>query len=123
MKFVARKDFANAPSLKLKLTKDTPGFVHELHVHKGHRFSVGSADTLELEDNQANKVIIAQLIVSKSAVIDNDKNAPLIKKIDAEVAAERKQAEAVKAAPSLPELVAAAFADALAQSGLVKAKA
>ena len=122
MKFVARKDFANVPSLKLPLTKSTPGFVHELHVHKGHRFEVGKAETLELEDNQSNKVIIAQLIVSKSAVIDNEKNKPLIAKIDAEVAAERKQAESAKSMPSMPELIAAAVAGALAEAGLVKVK-
>ena len=118
MKFVAAKDFANVKSLNLTLDPKADNFVHELHVPKGHRFEVGTGETLELEPVQANKVLIAQLIVSKSAVGDNEKNKPLIKKIDAEVAAANKAAAKQEKAQSLPELIAAAVAKALVEAGV-----
>ena len=124
MKFVAKKDFANAPALGLKLTEKTPGFVHELHVHKGHRFEVGSTDIFDdLKPNE--KDVVAQLIAGKSAVYDSTANKSVIAKIDAEVeadaAAEDKRKEKAAAAESitvagvlaaLPEMIAQAVAAA-----------
>ena len=121
MKLVARKDFANVPALGLKLNEKTEGFIHENHVHKGHRFEVGSTDIFD-DLKETEKVIVAQLMVSKSAVINNDSNKHVIAKIDAEAKIERaaEKSASEKAATSLPELIAAAVATALASVGVIK---
>ena len=118
MKLVAKKDFANVGSLALEASKHN--LKHPMHVHKGVRFAVGTTEIFD-DLKQAEKVVVAQLISSKSAVIDNDANKALVAKIDAEAAAEVKAEQAASAkVQSLPELIAAAVATAL--SGMKPAK-
>jgi hypothetical protein len=100
MKLVCKDDFFNTPDLGIKLV-DTKGeplpsvnkdlFRHANHVHKGHRFEIGTGETYNDLSNE-QKEQVGLLLRLKKAVIDNDENAKLgtIKQIDAEAAAELK---------------------------------
>jgi hypothetical protein len=123
MKLVARRDFANVPKLGLKLTDGTKGFVHAGHVHKGHRFEVGTSDIFE-DLKVEDQATVAQLIGSRCAVYDVDANKAVLAKIDAEVSEAARQSKSVNAAPSMAELIASAVsgavAKALADAGVIK---
>jgi hypothetical protein len=120
MKLVACKNFANVPSLGLKVNPEDVGFVHPLHVHKGYRFDIGTGkiygdSKTQTDLTQPERTLIAQLIVSKSAVIDDgsSESKAVIARIDAEVAVERKADAAAAKVLSQPEMIAAAVASAL----------
>lgn len=113
MKFVAIKDFANVKALGLD--KADHKLAHENHVHKGTRFAVGKTEIFK-DLREDDKTLVAQLIASRSAIVDCDANKPLIEKVDTEVKAEAKAAEAAGKPVSLPEMIATAVATALAQA-------
>ena len=118
MKLVAKKDFANVPSLALT------GLEVPTHVPKGKRFAVGAAE-LFADLSQTEKTLVAQLMVSKAVVADDsDKaNVAAIAKIDAEVKAEAIAAAKAAKPVSMEEAVASAVASALVAAGVIKAKA
>lgn len=91
MKLVAKKDFANVPSLAIKLewyVKGADGKPLKNHIYKGARFSIGTSEIFdELDETDKNKV--AQLMASNSVMVASDK--PAVDKIDAEVAADRQR--------------------------------
>jgi hypothetical protein len=100
MKFIAKKDFLNVPALGIVLNEKTPGFVNANHVHRGHRFSIGSDDVFKKCTDSERKIITA-LISSESVVVDNQANTEAVAKIDAEMKtkAARKASAAQSAAP------------------------
>lgn len=120
MKLVAIKDFANVRALGLTIPEETEGFKHGGHVHKGHRFTIG---TTEIYDDlkAVEKENVGQLLHARCAIFDDKDNAKLIAKLDAEVAKERaaakKLAEAKPAATvsdilqALPKMIATALAE------------
>jgi hypothetical protein len=93
MKLVAKRDFANVPALRLKLTEKTPGFVHENIVHKGLRFEVGPSDDFK-NLHPSEKEVVTQLLSANAAILDISANAAPIALIDTAVAAESKRAAA-----------------------------
>ena len=91
MKLVAKKDFANVPSLAIQLewyVKGADGKPLKNHIHKGARFSIGTSEIFDGLD-EADKNKVAQLMVSNSVMVASDK--PAVDKIDAEVAADRQR--------------------------------
>jgi hypothetical protein len=96
MKLIAKRDFANVPALRLQLTGETPGFVHENIVHKGHRFEIGTAPEFK-NLHPSEKEVVTQLIASHAAILDIAPNQAAIAVIVAEVAAEAKRAAAAAA--------------------------
>ena len=95
MKLIATRDFANVKPLGLDAV--ALKLAHENHIPKGTRFSVGSTEIFN-DLRAAEKVTVAQLVTSKSAIIVNAENAALVAKIETEVAAEAKR-NAPKEAP------------------------
>src|ERR1017187_3526579 len=87
MKLVAKRDFANVPSLGLTIDPKTPGFKHPKHVHKGYRFEIGTSPTFD-GLNDAEKKIVAELKVSHAVADASDLAA--CAKIDEEVADDKK---------------------------------
>ncbi len=120
MKLVAIKDFANVRALGLTVPETAEGFKHAGHVHKGHRFAIG---TTEIYDDlkAVEKENVGQLLHARCAILDDKDNEKLIAKLDAEVAKERaaakKLAEAKPTATvadilqALPKMIAAALAE------------
>ena len=119
MKLVAIKDFANVKPLGMIIDSKSDGFVHANHVHTGYRFAVGKSDIFE-DLTVPEQEIVAQLVRSKSAIIENDKNKELIAKVDAGVKAQKKLDEAAKPARTLPEIIAEAVAAGVASATAAK---
>lgn len=122
MKFVAAKDFHNSKALGINLDPKAAGFRHPNHIHKGARFALGTSESYKelspLQQEQAGT-----LLKHNCAVIDSKENAEngVIKGIDDEAKREIAAYDtALKPAPSIAELVAAAVAGALAEAGLIK---
>ena len=91
MKLVAKKDLLNVPELNLTLDDKTTGFVHKNHVHKGHRFSIGTSEVFE-ELKRPEKKLVVDLLASESVIIDKAANKSAIDAIDAEVKADAARA-------------------------------
>jgi ABC-type branched-subunit amino acid transport system ATPase component len=115
MKLVAIKDFANVKPLGLTIPETADGFVHANHVHTGFRFTIGKSEVFD-DLTVPEQVTVAQLIRSKSAIIENDKNKELIAKVDAQVKAQKKLDAATKPAKTLPEVIAEAVAAGVASA-------
>lgn len=88
MKLIVTRDIANVKPLGLDAV--ALKLVHENHIPKGTRFSIGKSEIFK-DLLATEKVIIAELISSRSAIVVNAENDELVKKIDVEVAAEAKR--------------------------------
>ena len=121
MKLIAAKHFANVKSLGLKLDPAHKLFQHEAHVPKGYRFSVGDAEAFD-GLTEAEKVIVRQLVHSRSVIFDTKENAAKVADLEKEVAAEIAFAKKQEKAESvgLQDLIASAVTAAL---GAAPAKA
>jgi len=108
MKLVAAKHLHNSKSLRAKLDEKDPLFVDQLHLHKGARFSVGEAESLDdLSKEQREGVLV--LVNYGLAVRDIEKNKDAIATIDKEAKAEAAAAKAADAnrPASLADVLAA----------------
>ena len=124
MKLIAKKHFANVRSLGLAIDSKTEGFQHKDHVHRGHRFDVGTGEIFA-DLSSEHKELIGKLLDSRSVLLDNDENKAVVAKLDAEVKAERELAK--KVAPkeatvtdilsALPGMIAAALKATPAAAG------
>ena len=117
MKLVAANDFYNTPIFGITFTdadREDKYFRHERHIHKGFRFAIGAPDAPYDQLQPKQKELVGLLLKHKLAVTDDDANAKLgiIKRIDAEAAAELKSRQAdvaaakAAAAISLPNIMA-----------------
>jgi len=106
MKLICIQPFYNSKVLNVKINDKDKGFVHKDIIHRGCRFSIGSADLeKDLQDHEKRQV--SELLRNGQVMFDNKENAEngridgLLKDIDAELAAAAEAAKkaAAKTAP------------------------
>ena len=93
MKLIAIRDLANVKPLGLDAA--VLKLAHENHIPKGTEFNIGRTEVFG-DLTASEKVIVAQLNASKSAIVVNAANDALVKKIKDEVAAETKLKKAIE---------------------------
>lgn len=116
MDLIALKDFRNVQHLRLKeedkdgkVTSTVDGSIHDDHIHKGARFSIGTGKTLK--DVQKQDAALAQAIASLSVAgcVGDANDKELCRLVAEEIALDKNRAEHAK------KLNAAASDSALVQ--------
>jgi len=92
MNLVATSNFRNTSPEVIDVTDP----LHPNHIHKGARIQIGG-DKLIDQLTAGQKRLVAELNAA-GRIVDADKQKDDVKRIDAEVIAEKKQADAEKAA-------------------------
>ena len=139
MDFVANRNILNGPQLNLTvLSPDKqPHWAKypeawkrdKLYIHKGMRFSIGTAQTAEeLKGNEADARKVLWVAHPNTPLPARQAvpllEAKLVEKIDKETAAELETlAKVSKPQPSMEEAIASAVASALVAAGVIKAPA
>jgi hypothetical protein len=99
MKLIAIQPFYNSKVLNVKIDPKGKGFVHSDIIHRGCRFSIGTAD-LEKDLQDHEKRQLSELLRNGQVMFDNKENNEngrvdgLFKEIDAELAAAKAAQEA-----------------------------
>lgn len=124
MKLIAAKDFFNSKSLRITLDKKDPLHRHDNMIHKGARFSIGTAESYKDLGPQEQEHV-GTLLKHGCVVFDSRENEEngVTKRIDAEAKQENEAHQAaLKPRKSQSELIAAAVAEALASAVVISNK-